>query len=114
MRREYEIERDLNRCEKEYLNTKVLSIIGLSTLCLLSTLFYLFVFNKGNMFDIVVSSVVVVFFLILSIYNLYKHKGLCKTKTTLEREYKIATETPEERLQRTRYEKLSRVVEDEK
>lgn len=114
MRREYDIRRDLDKCETKHLNTKGLSIICLSVLCILSPLFYLFVFNKGNIFDLIMSSVLIFLFTFLSVYNLYRYKKLTKSKKSLEREYKIATETPEERLQRMRSEKITRVLNDEK
>ena len=109
----YDIKKELEICSTEHYTSKVLSTIGLICTIILSTLFYLFVLNKGNVFDIVLSCGVVLFFVILILYNLYRYNDLSKSKKSLEREYMIATETPEQKLQRTRSEKLTRVLKEE-
>lgn len=99
------------RLNTEKLKKHVYYII-LSTISeiFLSFLYYLFVIDVGNLFDIIASAIVLGFMLGLILIHTNKLKKHLKEKRVLEKEYKIACETPEERLARKRTEKFKRII----
>ena len=113
-RRVHDIKWDLEFCENKIKSTKLFLLLSIISEVGLSILFYIFVTGKGNVFDYIVSITILLFFL----YQLFRQSSLIKKRfkqrKTFQREYDIATETPEQRQARQRSEKFSRILKEEK
>ena len=105
-----DIKRELVLCSFKLKNSKFLIKLSIVIELIFGILFYLFVYHLGNTFDMILSSLFYFCFLNVFIYNLRKYNKLKKDKKTLEKEYMISIETPDEKLQRTRQEKFKRIL----
>lgn len=101
---------DLTSSKESFSYNVRLIICCTVVIIILGVLYNMFVLNNGTKFDHTLSILVLLFFGVVILFNIFDgRKNYYKLKS-YKREYKIATETPEERQVRERSEKFTRIL----
>jgi len=101
---------EIDKVKKENIHNKRKVTVFIIIEIILTTLFFIFVVNKGNLFDYISSIAMLIFIFILIFQNINRILANNKKLIKLLKEYKISTETKEEKLNRIRIEKFNRIL----
>jgi hypothetical protein len=108
-----DISYDLENCKEKLKSSKLFMLLSLISEIVLLILFYIFVLERGNVFDYILSIVILLFFMFQIFRQSFFMVKRIKEKKIFQREYDISVETPEQRLNRERTEKFNRILKTE-
>ena len=109
-----DIKYDLEKNNFDFKSNRTFLIMSAISEIVLLFLYYLFVIGYGNMFDHIVSVIVLLFFVVMFFTQLFKAKTKLSNRKILLKEYNISIETPQQTLARERTEKFNRILVEKK